>query len=156
MRLDAATLFPWSSEVVSRSGDSVVRRTTEILKAEPHPKANELVIGDFNSLPITFRGLPWGDFTSVNLVFLGAPRAQSFALQLSVVRRETISAGGRPYDCWKVQIGLGGFFGTLMGKSSYWFSADAPHYLVRSETPTGGPGSPVQTWELQSRQTAGR
>ena len=156
MRLDPVTLFPWSSEVVSRSGDSVVRRTTEVLKAEPHPKANELVVGDFNALPITFRGLPWGTFSSVNLVFLGSTRVQSFALQLSVVRRETISAGGKPYDCWKVQIGLGGLFGTILGKSSYWFSADAPHYLVRSETPSGGPGSPSQTWELLSRQTVSR
>jgi len=151
MQLDAVTLLPRSSEVTTHSADSVIRRTTEILKATPHPKTNEVVIGDFASLPVTLRGLPWGTFTSVNLITLGATgRGRQFSLQLSVVGRESISAGGRTYDCWKAQLGLGGLFGSLIGKSSYWFSADAPHFLVKSESPSGGPGSPMQKWELQS------
>jgi hypothetical protein len=137
--------------VITRSEDSVIRRTSEILAATPHPKANELVIGDFNSLPVTLRGLPWGTFTTVSLVALGATgRGQQFSFQLTVAGRESIPAGGKTYDCWKIQLGLNGFMGALMGKSTYWFSADAPHFLVKSESPTGGPGSPVQKVELQS------
>ena len=129
MRLDPSTLFPRSSEVITHSADSVIRRTTEILKATPHPKPGELMIGDFNSLPVTLRGLPWGTFTSVNLVTLGATgRGQQFSLKLTVVGRESISAGGKTYDCWHVQIGLGGFLGSLMGKSSYWFSRECPPF----------------------------
>ncbi len=151
MRLDPSTLFPRSSEVTSHSADSLIKRTTEILKMTPHPKANELIIGDFNSLPITLRGLPWGTFTSANLVFLGAGgRGYQFSPKLTVAGRESVSAGGKTYDCWKVQLGIGGFLGSLMGKSSYWFSADAPHFLVKSESPSGGPGSPLQRWELLS------
>ena len=149
MRLDASTLFPRDSEVITRSGDSVIRRTTEILKAAPHPRADELVIADFISLPITLRGLPWGTFTSLTLVPLGASgRGQQFSFQLTVVGREKVSAGGATYDCWKVQLGLGGFFGAFMGKSFYWFLADAPHFLVKSEGPSGGPGSPMQKVEI--------
>jgi hypothetical protein len=134
----------------------VIRRTTEILKSTPHPKANELVIGDFNSLPVTLRGLPWGTFSSVNLVTLEAPgRGMPFTLKLTVVGRESINAGGRTYDCWKVQLGMGGFLGSLMGKSSYWYSANVPHFLVRSESPSGFPGSPLQKWELQSYSARG-
>src|SRR5208337_840926 len=143
IRLDAATLFPRYSEVTTRSADSVIRRTTEVLEANLHPKANELVVGDFNSLPMTCRSLPWGAFTSVNLVALGFARGgRQFSMQLTVVGRESISAGGKTYDCWKVQLGVGGFLGALLGKSSYWFAAEVPHYLVKSEGPTGGPGSP--------------
>ena len=142
--------------MITHSADSVIRRTTEILKAAPHPKPGELMIGDFNSLPVTLRGLPWGTFTSVNLVTLGATgRGQQFSLKLTVVGRESISAGGKTYDCWHVQIGLGGFMGSLMGKSSYWFLANAPHFLVKSENPSGGPGSPLQKWELQGYSARG-
>lgn len=156
MRLDASTLFPRQSEVLTRRGDAVIRRTTEILKAAPHPRANELVIGDFNSLSVVLRGLPWGTFSSVNLVALGAPsRGPQFSFQLTVVGRESAFAGGRTYDCWKVQLGLGGFMGAFFGKSSYWFFADTPHFLVKSEGPSGGPGSPTQKSELQSYSAHG-
>jgi hypothetical protein len=156
MRLDPVTLFPRSSEVITHSGDSVIRRTTEILKATPHPRADELIIGDYNSLPVVLRGLPWGTFTSVNLVTLGSSgRGQQFSLQLTVVGKETVSAGGKSYECWKVQLGLGGFFGAFIGKSYYWFLADAPHFLVKSEGPSGGPGSPMQKTELQTYSANG-
>ncbi len=157
MRLDPTTLFPRSSEVTSHSVDSLIKRTTEILRMTAQPKANEVVIADFNSLPITLRGLPWGTFTSANILFLGAGgRGFQFSPKLTVAARETVTAGGRSYDCWKVQLGIGGFMGSLMGKSSYWFSADVPHFLVKSESPSGGPGSPLQRWELQSYSAHGR
>ena len=156
MRLDVATLFPRNSEVITRSGDSVIRRTTEILKADPHPKANELVIGDFNSLAVTLRGLPWGSFSTVTLVALGASsRGQQFSFQLTAAGRESVSAAGKTYDCWKVQLGIGGFMGAFVGKTTYWFLADAPHFLVKSEGPTGGPGSPIQRVEIQTYSARG-
>ena len=151
IRLDAATLFPRYSEVTTRNTDSVIRRTTEILEANLRPKPNELVVGDFNSLPITCRCLPWGTFTSVNLVTLGFARGgHQFSMQLTVVGRESISAGGKTYDCWKARLGVGGFLGALIGKSSCWFAVEVPHYLVKSQGPSGGPGSPQRIRELQS------
>jgi hypothetical protein len=142
--------------VTTRSPDSVIKRSTEILKVTIPAKANELVIADVNCLPVTLRGLPWGTFTSANLVLLGGMgRGQQLSVELTVAGRESISAGGKAWECWKVQIGLGGILGALMGKSSYWFSEDVPHILVKSETLTGAPGSPLQKWELQS-YTAGR
>jgi hypothetical protein len=151
MRLDAATLSARSSEVTTRSGDSVIRRTTEILQARAHAKPGELVIGDFTSLPVTLRGLPWGTFTKANLVALGATRGgQPLSVQLTVAGHESVSTGGKTWDCWKVQLGLGGLLGAFFAKSTYWFAAEAPHVLVKSEIPSGGPGSPMQVMELQS------
>ena len=156
IRLDPSTLFARESEVITKTGDSVIRRTTEILKASPQPKPNELVFADFNSLPVTVRGLPWGTFTTLNLVALGASsRGQQFSFQLTVIGREKVSAGGKTYDCWKAQIGLGGIMGAFFGKTLYWISADAGHFLVKSEGPSGGPGSPKQVVELQSYSARG-
>jgi hypothetical protein len=150
LRVDAETLFARSSEVITRNGDSVIRRTTEVLQSEARSKPGELLVGDYMSLPVTLRGLPWGTFTQANLVTLGAARGgQPFTVQLTVAGRETVSAGGKSWDCWKVQLGLGGLLGAFFAKSTYWFGADAPHVLVRSEIPSGGPGSPLQVLELQ-------
>jgi hypothetical protein len=154
MRLDAVTLFARSSEVITRSGDSLIRRTTEILAATPHAKQGELMIGDYASLPVTLRGLPWGTFTQANLVTLGAPRGSGqVSVQLTVAGHESISTGGKTWDCWKVQLGLGGLLGAFFAKSTYWFAAEAPHVLVKSEVPTGGPGSPTRVMELQRYST---
>jgi hypothetical protein len=151
IRVDAVTLAARSSLVVTRSADSVIRRTTEILEAKPRAKAGEIVIGDYVSLPVVLRGLPWGSFTQANVVALGATRGgQPLSVQLTVAGRESISAGGKSWECWKVQLGLAGLLGAFFAKSTYWFAVEAPHVLVKSEIPSGGPGSPVQTLELQS------
>jgi hypothetical protein len=151
MRIDAATLSARSSEVTTRTGDSVIRRTTEIIEATPHAKPGEIVVGDYLSLPVTLRGLPWGTFTQANLVALGAARGgQPLSIQLTIAGHESVSTGGKTWDCWKVQLGLGGFLGAFFAKTTYWFAAEAPHVMVKSETPSGGPGSPMQVMELQS------
>jgi hypothetical protein len=81
-------------------------------------------------------------------------------VDLAVAGKESLTLDGKTYECWKVQIGVSGFLGSIMssimGKSLYWFSTDPTHYLVRSEGPTSAPGSPRQVVELQSRTIGGR
>jgi hypothetical protein len=151
IQVDAATLAARSSLVITRSADSVIRRTTEILEARPRVKPGEIVIGDYLSLPVTLRGLPWGSFTQANVVALGAGRGgPPFSIQLTVAGHESITTGGKSWECWKVQLGLAGLMGAFFAKSTYWYAVEAPHVLVKSEIPAGGPGSPLQVLELQS------
>jgi hypothetical protein len=156
MRMDPTTLFPSYSETVTHGKDSVIRRTNEFLSVSAEPKANELVIADFNSLPVIMRGFPWGTVSSAHLVMLGSMGGMSsFSVELSVKGKETVKIDGTAYECWKVQLGASGFLGSLMGslmgKSLYWFSTDPTHYLVRAEGPSGGPGSQPRILELQTR-----
>ena len=162
LRLDTVTLFPRSSEVVTRARDSIIRKTTEIVKAFFVAKPDELIIADdFASLPVILRGFPWESKKSAHLVTLGlAGFGRSFSVDLAVAGKESLTLDGKTYECWKVQIGVSGFLGSIMssimGKSLYWFSTDPTHYLVRSEGPTSAPGSPRQVVELQSRTIGGR
>ena len=87
----------------------------------------------------------------MNLVTLGAARgSQQFTVKLTAAGRESVSAGGKTYDCWKVELSIGGFLGAFLGKSSFWFAAEAPHYLVKSQGPSGGLGFSQRIQELQS------
>ena len=162
LRLDPVTLFPRSSEVVTHARDSIIRRTTEIVKASFVAKADELIIADdFASLPVILRGFPWESTKAAHLVTLGSGGfGRSFSVDLAVAGKESLTLNGKTYECWKVQIGVGGFLGSIMssimGKSLYWFSTDPTHYLVRTEGLAAAPGSPRQVVELQSRTIDGR
>jgi hypothetical protein len=152
VRLDASTLFATYSEVVTRTPDSVIRRTSEVLEAHPDPKNDELIISDFYSLQHLLRGLPWGTFGFARLVSLaqgaGGP---PFSLELTIQGKETVRINDTPYECWKVQLGIGGIMSALFGKTFYWYAVDPPHVLVRYKGSSRGPGSPQRVLELQSR-----
>jgi hypothetical protein len=70
------------------------------------------------------------------------------------VGRERIIVSGHSWDCWKLELGVGGVLGTLFGgmagKTRYWFSTDGRHIPVRTEGLTGMPGSPMAVMELES------
>jgi hypothetical protein len=150
-RLDEATLFPSFSETVTRGESAVIHRTTEILNVSVQQKDGELVIGDFESLPVVLRGLPWGTFSSARVVTLGSSgRGSPFSLRLTVAGKESVMITGRTYECWKAQLSIDGFLGSFLGKSTFWYTTEIPHYLVRSESPSNGPGSPSRVLELQT------
>jgi hypothetical protein len=151
LRMDKDTLLATYSETTTRGKDSVIRRTTEILKTTVALKEDELLVSDFNALAVTLRGFPWGTTDHARLVFLGqANQGMQFSIDLNVQGKETVTANGKPYECWKVQIGVGGVYGAFMGKTYLWYAVDSPHYLVRSEGALGPPGSPQRVLEMNS------
>jgi len=151
LRLDPSTLFVTRSETTQRGSDAVVRRTMEVIEAPAVPKPDELLVSDFASLSFVLRGLPWDTFHSARVVAVGSPaRNDAFSVQISLSGRETVTIGTTRWDCYKVQLGISGFWGAILGKSSYWYAVAPPHVMVKSESPSGGPGSPVTVTELQS------
>ncbi|HEY9593307.1 MAG TPA: hypothetical protein VHE79_02460 [Spirochaetia bacterium] len=151
LRLDPSTLFATRSETTQRGADATVRRSMEVIEARSQPKSGELLVSDFASLAFVLRGLPWATFRSARVVPVGSSgRNASFSVQISLAGRETVTIGTNRWDCYKVQLGIDGFWGAFLGKSSYWYAVTPPHVMVRSEGPSGGPGSPVTVMELQS------
>jgi hypothetical protein len=148
-RLDAATLFPFYTETTTHEGNSVVRKSMEVLEAKGPFKSDELPVSDPNALGLELRGFPWGSRDSARLVFLGVNGVQSMSFSLSVQGKESLSLGGKVFECWKVQLGLDGLFGAFIPKTYFWFLARAPHYLVKFEGLSGAPGSPKRTLVLQ-------
>lgn len=150
-RLDSRRLFLVSSDVLAHGPDSTIRRTTAVLETRAKAGEGELLVGGFESFIHELRGFPWGSASKARLVFLGANGgAGGFDLEISVLGREDVEAGGRKIACWKVQLGLSGVFGAFIGKTNLWYTADSAHYLVKSEGASGPPGSPNMSIILES------
>ena len=153
-RVDAKTLDGFYSQTVERNPDSTIRRELEILSSSPKIAADELLVSDLNSLPFSLRGFPWGKINFAKLAFSGVSSTSSFSLELNIQGVEKLKIGGKSYECYKVQMGLGGILGGFVPMSFFWYSTQSPNILVRYEGSQGGPGSPVRVLELQSYEAA--
>jgi len=154
-RLDPVTLISVSSETLTRAPDANVRRTSEYrdLKAKAGP--DDLPITDMGSLPVVLRGFPWGQRTFAKITYVGNATLGSgstFSLELQVIGKETLTAGGRTWECWHATTGLGGALSLVMAKTDWWFAVEGTHPLVKSSGPAGGPGSQTRVLVLQSYQ----
>jgi hypothetical protein len=154
-RLDPETLFAVYSDITIRSKDATIRRITSVVENRYRPKEGEILVSSADTLGQALRLFSWDKGKKAKLVFLGSS-GSNFSFELSVSGKETLKVGGRDVECWKAQVGLSGIFGSLFGKSSLWFSTESPSYLVKSEGPSGGPGSPNSVMELQSYSGSGR
>lgn len=151
--LDPATLLALRSDVTSRSDGAVIRRTTEIVRQSMRLSPDEFLVSDFSAMAVTLRAFPWGRVNYARLAFLGSDRS-SFSLEFRVVGKETYRSGGRAWDCWKAEMGMGGVLGGLFGKSVFWYASSPPHQLVAFRGASGGPGSPERLLELVSYSTS--
>jgi hypothetical protein len=155
LKLDPATLIASYSEVTSRAKNATLRRVTTVLENRNPAQPDEIVVSGMDSLPYTLRAFPWGSRQRASISFLGTGLGGSFRFDLSVEGKETISVAGRDVECWKAQLSLGGLLGSFFGRSYLWYSTDPPHYLVKSETASAGPGSPTSILTLQSYSAEG-
>lgn len=154
-RLDVSNLQGYYSETTSRTETSTTRRTTELIDSRVQPMGEEMYVADLATLSHTMRGFPWAreDWAKVVLPS-GDFEIAGSGLEVWVRERETIEVNGRSYDTYKVEAGLGGFIGNFIPKSTYWFLADSPHYLVKAEnnfTMGGGETSVLELISYRSR-----
>jgi hypothetical protein len=76
-----------------------------------------------------------------------AREGPGFASSFAVQGRETVKIDGKPYDCWRGQLSVDGFMGSLMPRMKFWFLAEYPHYLVKFEGGMGGAGASKRVLE---------
>ncbi len=148
LRLDTTTLFATYIEVTSRGKDATLRRVTTVLENRTTAKPDEIVLAGFEALPYSLRAFLWGSRQKATLSFMGSSGGGNFRFDLSVAGTETITVGDRGIECRKLQLSLSGIIGTFIGKSYLWYSAEYPHFLVRSEGLAGGPGTPKSVLSL--------
>lgn len=154
-RMDPETFFASYVETTTRGEEGTIKRTTSIEENKMSPKDGEILVSGLESLPYALRAFPWGKQQKAKISFPGSRRQGDFRFDFVVAGKETILVGGAKLECWKAQISMGGLLGGFVGKSSYWFAAASPHYLVKSESPAAM-GSPATTLELVSYSSSDR
>jgi hypothetical protein len=151
LRLDPKTLFADSIEATSRSGDAIIRRVTTVLASKASSAADEIIVSSAEALTFSLRAFPWGEIAKAKVSFVGTgTRGGDFSFDLKVAGKEKVVTPAGAIECWKAQITMDGVFGAFVGKTSLWFSVEYPHYLARSESPSGMPGSPASILVLRS------
>ncbi|GAB1481515.1 hypothetical protein MASR2M78_03300 [Treponema sp.] len=149
-KIDAANLFCYYSDITTRSPDAILRKTSEVLQSLAKWEADELVVSDFNSLNILLRGYPFTSLSNAKVAFLGTGgNTSNFTFGIKLTGTETLNLAGKKWNCYKMEMGLGGFLGGFFKKTNLWFAVEAPHILVRFEGVQGPPGSPVRILEIQ-------
>ncbi len=117
---------------------------------DPLPGNEEIVLADFAALTYIFRGFLFSQLESVKIGFYGEGRQRSFGFSASNKQKETITVNQQPVECYKIEFGLDGFWGTFLPKMNVWYSSEPPHYLVRYQGLSGPPGSPKRDMQMQS------
>jgi hypothetical protein len=117
---------------------------------DPLPGNEEIVLADFSALTYIFRGFLFSELEGVKIGFYGEGRQRTFGFCASNKHKETVTVHQQPVECYKIEFGLEGFWGTFLPKMNVWYSAEPPHYLVRYQGLSGPPGSPKRDMQLQS------
>lgn len=94
---------------------------------------------DLNTLALVFRTFPFGqgekvDFRVVMDGARGSPLG-TFNMYVQEAGREQVAVPAGEYDCYKLEMGVGGFAGVFARNYKYyfWYTAQEPHFLVRYE-----------------------
>lgn len=150
LTLDKESLRILSIHTIRKFPRATLDSRMQVRNENPLPGSDEIILADFSALTYIFRGFRFGELENVKIGFYGEGRQRTFGFSASSKKKETITAGDKVVECYKIEFGLEGFWGAFLPKMHVWYSADPPHYLVRYQGLSGPPGSPKRDMEVQS------
>lgn len=133
------------SRVTRKSESATVENTTRILRNEIRTGPSEIALLDFISLPYILRGFPFGKPGSYRI---RTPQSGNFNMEITRVGESVLTVGRDQVRCDRLELVLSGFWGMFVPKTQMWYASSPPHYLVRYEGLSAGPGSPPRVMEL--------
>jgi hypothetical protein len=111
----------------------------------------------FSDLKYSLRGYPFGSAKELAVEFLGATGGggMSFTVRAKYAGVQDRVVAGRRIACHKLELvgsasGVLSVMAALAPKTYYWYSVEAPHYLVAYEGSSGAPGSSKSVIEITS------
>ena len=112
--------------------------------------SDEVKLADFTIMNYLFRGFPFGKLEKLKIGSYREGQKDDYPLNVTCKKREKIEVNGRTIECYKLELGMDGFWGRFFPKTNMWYSAEPPHYLVRYKGQSGRPGSPKRIVDLES------
>ena len=150
--LDPVNLQSMSSEITTLAPDAVIKKTTSYVKLTLQGGPEDLRVTDLGSVPILLRGYPFKGTDTHPILYVGNTMfaGPGINFEYQTLGRETVTAGGKDWDCWKVSTGLGAPYSWVLNRTEWWFAVEGTHPLIKTSGPQGGPGSPTRTVLLES------
>ena len=112
--------------------------------------SDKVKLADFTIMNYLFRGFPFGKREKLKIGSYREEQEDDYPFNLTCKKRETIEVNGRGVECYKLELGMDGFWGRFFPKTNMWYSVAPPHYLVRYKGQSGRPGSPKRVVDLES------
>ena len=112
--------------------------------------SDKVKLADFTIMNYLFRGFPFGKIEKIKIGSYREEQKDDYPLNVTCKKREKIEINGRTIECYKLELGMDGFWGRFFPKTNMWYSVEPPHYLVRYKGQSGRPGSPKRVVELES------
>ena len=112
--------------------------------------SDKIKLADFTIMNYLFRGFPFGKLEKLKIGSYREEQKDDYPLNVTCKKREKIEINGRAVECYKLELGMDGFWGRFFPKTNMWYSVEPPHYLVRYKGQSGRPGSPKRVVELES------
>jgi len=112
--------------------------------------SDKIKLADFTIMNYLFRGFPFEKLEKLKIGSYREEQKNDYPFNVTCKKRETIEINGRTIECYKLELGMDGFWGRFFPKTNMWYSVESPNYLVRYKGQSGRPGSPKRVVELES------
>ena len=146
--LDKATMAILSVHTVRKFPEVTLDSKLTVLNEQSSPEEGVIKLADFAVLTYLFRGFPFSQRDKLKIGFYGEERGRTFSFKAHYKKRESLTVGQKRVECYKIEFGMDGFWGTFLPDMNAWYSVEPPHYLVRYQGLVGPPGSPKRDLEL--------
>lgn len=153
VKIQKNSMVPFFVNTVNQGDAMTIESSTKVSLPE-NMESQEIIVLSFSDLKYTLRGFPFGqDAPDLDIAFLSANGGEeeedgpNFEIRVSYLDTEEIAIdGSRLIECHKLELKMraSGFMrviNSFVGKTYFWYSVDAPHYLVAYEGSSGFPGS---------------
>ena len=146
--LDKETMAIVSVHTLRKYPEVTLDSKLKVKDERPVLEDSEVKLADFAVMSYVFRGFPFTKLDELKIGFYGAEQKRKFSFKANNTGKETLTVNDKSIECYKLEFGLDGFWGTFFPKMNVWYSVTPPHYLVRYKGLVGPPGSPKRDMQL--------
>ena len=148
--LEKNTMTVVSVHTVRKYQEVTLDSHLKVIDEKEQPDSNVIKLADFTIMNYLFRGFPFGKREKLKIGSYREEQKDDSPLNVICKKQEKIEINGRTIECYKLELGMDGFWGRFFPKTNMWYSVEPPHYLVRYKGQSGRPGSPKRVVELDT------
>ena len=148
--LEKNTMAVVSVHTVRKYQEVTLDSLLKVLDEKEQISDDVIMLADFTIMNYLFRGFPFKERERLKIGSYREEQRGDYPLNVTCKKREKIEINGRTIECYKLELGMDGFWGRFFPKTNMWYSIEPPHYLVRYKGQSGRPGSPKRVVELEA------
>ena len=148
--LEKDTMAVVSVHTVRKYQEVTLDSHLKVIDEKEQLGSDVIKLADFTIMNYLLRGFPFEKLEKLKIGSYRAEQKDDASLNVTCKKQEKIEINGRTINCYKLELGMDGFWGRFFPKTNMWYSVEPPHYLVRYKGQSGRPGSAKHFVELET------